>query len=538
MIVEELKLLPSSKAAKDYLNNQNDMLSFFDYNIHQPTVFQQRLSDLQEQPYDRDALSKALLSYQKRFAFHDKAAQQVEKLKDPRSVVVIGGQQAGLLTGPLYTIYKAVTIVLLAREQERALGVPVVPVFWIAGEDHDLDEINAVPIEKNGRWRSHRIEEKRKRIASEAGLNKETLAKWLATVFRSLPETEHTLPLYERVKTLAGRSNTYTDFFAELLLYLFRDEGLVVFDSGDPSFRTLEKSCFHMLIQKTKNVQGAFAHQVKKLEQAGYGRPIITEETNAHLFYVEEGSRYRIDYTGENYELNGKNQTFSREELLEHLTLHPERFSNNVVTRPVMQDALFPVLAFVAGPGEISYWATLKRVFHECGMKMSPVVPRISATCVPSAVQKWFAEKQYSYEEAIAHGLEKEKEGWLEEQTPWPIDQVVEEAITQIRHSHKPIKDLAEQIGETPGKLANKNWSIIESQLRFMERRMKRHVRERFEHELSKFDEAERWLKPNGLLQERHDHVIQLLNIVGDDFIPRLISMNINKMGVHYLVKL
>ncbi len=119
------------------------MSSFFDYDIHSEDVWQKRLHDLSSRPFAREELADYLSSYHEKF--HSAAMQaSIEKLRDPKARLVVGGQQAGLLTGPLYTIHKIISIIVLARQQEEALQIPVVPIFWVAGEDHDLEEINFV----------------------------------------------------------------------------------------------------------------------------------------------------------------------------------------------------------------------------------------------------------------------------------------------------------------------------------------------------------------------------------------------------------
>ncbi|WP_017727198.1 bacillithiol biosynthesis cysteine-adding enzyme BshC [Halalkalibacterium ligniniphilum] len=538
MNVKELFLLPKSTVNRDYVNQEQKLLSFFDYNYKDASAYSNRLMELSNQTFQRKALMEALTMYQQRFTYKEQALQQIEKLKDERSVMVVGGQQAGLLTGPLYTVYKAVSVILLAREQEKKLGVPVIPLFWIAGEDHDLDEINFVSIEKEGRWVSHRLYQDERKAATDVALKKEELQNWIDDVFSSLPETEHTQHLLHGVLACMERSNTYVDFFGEIISWLFKDEGLVLLDSGDPLFRQLEGHYFARMISEVEDIQRLFMDGAKAFEVAGYGRPIETEESNAHLFYVDGEIRRRIDFENGRFTLRGTDKTLTKEQLIKLAEQHPERFSNNVVTRPLMQEFLLPVLAFVAGPGELAYWATLKGVFHHFGLSVPPVILRMSVTFVPRDVQKWVEENNYSYEEIITNGTNELREAWYQKQKTWPIGDVTKDVIQKMREVHRPLRELAEEIDPTMTKLAEKNAFIIEEQIAFLERRLERQVRSKYDNELRKFDYANHWLRPQGQPQERFHHVMILLNLTGDDFFTRILDSEIKRVDAKYLIKL
>src|SRR5699024_6256726 len=156
-----------------------------------------------------------------------------------KSVVIVGGQQAGLGTGPMYTVNKIISIIKLAREKEAQLKIPVIPLFWIAGEDHDYDEINHLFIDEDDKLKKlpTRQEAFIKKSVSHIELDQEKTEKWLRQLFLSLQETEETRDLYEQMKDILKKSKTFVDFFARTLFYLFQGEGLVLFDSADQGAR-------------------------------------------------------------------------------------------------------------------------------------------------------------------------------------------------------------------------------------------------------------------------------------------------------------
>ena len=155
MEVREISLAATTPLATDYINGTFPTEKGFSYPLQADDVFYRRLRDIKERTYPRRELVEYLSSYHQQFHASPETFDNIEKLLDPESVVVVGGQQAGLLTGPLYTIYKIISVIKLAKEQERKLGVPVVPLFWIAGEDHDIAEVNHVYIAEDGKIKKY-----------------------------------------------------------------------------------------------------------------------------------------------------------------------------------------------------------------------------------------------------------------------------------------------------------------------------------------------------------------------------------------------
>ncbi|WLR43634.1 bacillithiol biosynthesis BshC [Bacillus carboniphilus] len=146
----------------DYLQNRLDYQKYFNYHFHDQSEFEKRYTDVMNYGYPREQLVRYLLNHNRKYGASSKTINNIEMLLDKESVAVIGGQQAGLLTGPLYTIHKIISIITLARQQQELLGKPVIPIFWVAGEDHDFDEINHLhvhqqKIKKNGSFSSQSI---------------------------------------------------------------------------------------------------------------------------------------------------------------------------------------------------------------------------------------------------------------------------------------------------------------------------------------------------------------------------------------------
>ncbi|WP_312505867.1 bacillithiol biosynthesis protein BshC, partial [Bacillus luti] len=184
MEIKEISV-PQQGVVADYMNGEKEIQSCFDYMLTED-AFKQRLHDLREREFFRQDLVAHLLEYNTKLQAGENTIQNVKALGDENTYVVIAGQQAGLLTGPLYTIHKIISILQLAKEKEESLGVKVVPVFWIAGEDHDMDEINHTFVMKNKNIKKTIFHDRnpKKASASESELSVEDCRKWIEEIFK------------------------------------------------------------------------------------------------------------------------------------------------------------------------------------------------------------------------------------------------------------------------------------------------------------------------------------------------------------------
>lgn len=271
MEVREISLAATTPLATDYINGAFPLEKGFSYSLQQEDVFWRRLDDIKERTYPRRELVEYLRSYHQRFHASPETFNNIEKLLRPDSAVVVGGQQAGLLTGPLYTIYKIISIIKLAKEQERNLGVPVVPLFWIAGEDHDIAEVNHIYVAESGKVKKRVYPDvpQEKRMVSDLPLDGEVCSKWIDDIVKTYGETETTNKLLDFLSRCLDESKTFVDFFASIVLRLFASEGLVVLNAADASLRAIESSFFVSLIEHHREVTDAVLQKQRQLRQLG-----------------------------------------------------------------------------------------------------------------------------------------------------------------------------------------------------------------------------------------------------------------------------
>ncbi|PEX91287.1 bacillithiol biosynthesis cysteine-adding enzyme BshC [Bacillus cereus] len=538
MEIKEISV-PQQGVVADYMNGKKEIQSCFDYMLTED-AFKQRVHDLREREFFRQDLVAHLLEYNTKLQAGESTIRNVKALGDENTYVVIAGQQAGLLTGPLYTIHKIISILQLAKEKEESLGVRVVPVFWIAGEDHDMDEINHTFVTKNEKIKKTIFHDRnqKKASASESELSVEDCRKWIEDIFKTYPETNFTKDVLRFVDDALNKSNTYVDFFAYLITKMFAKSGLILVDSHHPELRKLEVPFFKRIISKYNEVQEGLHNQQEVIKELGY-KPIIETKSNAvHIFMEIDNERVLLeDIQGKFVGKDGAH-SFSYEELIEEIEKSPERFSNNVVTRPLMQEYVFPTLAFIGGPGELAYWSELQQVFHTVGFQMPPVVPRLTITYVERAITTDLTDLQLQESEPFLNNIDKLRENWLSNQIEEPIDDRFTEAKQEIIAIHTSLQQFVKKIDPGLSAFAGKNELKINEQIELLERMLKRNVEKKHEVQLNKFRRIQFALRPLGAPQERVWNVCYYLNQFGLDFVDRVMGNSFSWDGKHHVIKL
>lgn len=302
------------------------------------------------------------------------------------AVAVVTGQQVGLFGGPAFSVYKALTALRLA-EKLTADGLPAVPVFWLAGEDHDFAEVNHCFLLNADfaweEWRDASTPPDGVPVGSiRFGREIEALR---ARLLRLWPAEAHA----EAEALLAGYAlgATYSEAFGRLFQRLFAGRGLVVLDPSHPTLHTLAAPLYRRALDEGEKLQALLKERDKQLDKAGYHRQVRLRENATLLFLTAKGRRVPV-----RRRRNGALQVGSEErspaELMAELDSAPERFSPNVLLRPVVQDWLLPTVAYIAGPHELAYFAQAQVLYQELLGRMPVVYPRTSLTVVEPKVRR------------------------------------------------------------------------------------------------------------------------------------------------------
>ncbi|MFL0162102.1 bacillithiol biosynthesis cysteine-adding enzyme BshC [Aquirufa salirivi] len=297
-------------------------------------------------------------------------APAIEKLLDAHTFTVTTGHQLNLMTGPLYVIYKIVSTINLAKQlKAKYPAYHFIPVYWMATEDHDWDEINHVHLnQKTYSWNTHQQ-------GAVGRFNLEGISDFL----QSLP---YSLPIFQKAYT---QNKTLSEAVRCYMHELFGAEGLVCLDADDARLKSLFLPMMEADLLNQVH-ETLVENQNQHLNELGYKTQINARGIN--LFYLLDGSRDRIEKHGEKYQVLNRGILFNHEELKKELQLHPERFSPNVVLRPLYQECILPNLAYVGGPAEVAYWLQLKGIFDHHHIPYPIVLPRNFALLLPPVEQK------------------------------------------------------------------------------------------------------------------------------------------------------
>ena len=335
------------------------------------------------------------------------------------------------------------------------------------------------------------------------------------------------------------KSETFVDFFAQMVMELFKNEGLLVIDSGYQGLRSLEKEIFISQIEQVTRINQCVKDVQHQLEDEGFNRSIEMSDQAANLFYYDEEYKERIllEYNEGKQQFIGKNGAlrFSVRNYCKLLSEFPWKLSNNVVTRPLTQEMLFPTLAFIAGPGEIAYWAELKQAFELFSIKMPLIVPRLNITLLDRSVESDFEELGLSLEEVLAKGTGKQQEAYLESVKDLELETLFQYTKKQLLENYGNIGQKLDK-GLIP--LFEKNQGKLMEQIEFMEGKLEDHLKQKHEVALSKFQRVDHSLRPIGAPQERILNALYYMNRYGISFLSELAYLNYEFDGKHKVIKI
>ena len=537
MKLEQISLPVNNVVLADYWEKEANIHSFFSYPFEQQS-FAKRASVLQKRFYKREALAKVIRSYMERFGVSEQAENHLREL-EKGAFAIVGGQQAGVLTGPLYSVYKAITVILLANEQRRLLDIPIVPIFWVAGEDHDIEEINHTYTVVNGdvQKRSYSKRSTKKTMASAMEIDQEMMEQLIVKVFKDFGETAYTEELLNEVLEVSRNSKTFTDFFTSLMNRLFAKYGLLMIDAAYEPFRKFESEYFERLIEHNEEISRVVVEQEQALQQAGYGKPIEASIHNANLFYVRDGERFLLERK-DGYFVNVlAHVKLSKEELIEIAKISPEKLSNNVVTRPLMQEMTLPVLAFVGGPGELAYWATLKRAFDVLGLEMPILAPRLNISIVTRKIQPLLELHQVTFEDVVAGKVTTLKERFIDsvqnQQALSHVDEMQKTLISQYELLNTQLVNDDVSLK----KIIEKNKILHIKQFDYLKNKISEQTLQKHDVAIRQFNTIDSEIQPNNGWQERAFNPYQMLNQYGPTFIDDLIQLPMTISPQHYIVK-
>lgn len=340
---------------------------------------------LREHKTDRTELCDALQRMNIQWGASAETLQNIERLRDSSCVAVVSGQQVGLFTGPLYTIYKALSAVKLAACMSER-GVEAVPVFWMATEDHDFAEVQATDfIGCDGRLARVKVKDELHSEGAPVGTVKldDSIDEVIARLIEVLPTTEFSPTLADMLRESYEAGRGYGEAFAQLLTKLIGKYGLILLDPLDADLKRLAAPIYAEAARCAPEIAQSLVGRSEELNADGYHAQVLVTPDSFPLFCSRDSVRRAITRTGENeYQAKGSNQKWTRQELARAAANEPQHFSPNVTLRSVVQDYLLPTIAYYGGAAEIAYFAQTAEVYRLLQRPVTPILHRASLTII------------------------------------------------------------------------------------------------------------------------------------------------------------
>lgn len=518
-----------------YVDHYDTVASLYSKNFRDSTSFQRRLEELESQPINREALWKALEAYNKSLGCSDNTLKNLDRLKQQDSVVVVTGQQAGIFTGALYTVYKAITTLKLAKSMEAEIGRPVVPVFWIASEDHDFHEIRVAQYMTGGKLKKVEIDKTDRKSLKRVNLKKmsvghletnssvKTSIEQVLSDFAGNESMDHFEAL---LSTTFIEKDSLSNWFGRIMSRLFHDYGLVMIDPMIPELRSLERDFFKTAIVHQEEVASALETQTRTIEELGFEKAIEFDPQGLQLFIYEHDERLALRRDQEGYfcEHEGRQLRYTREDLLKRIASSPQDFSTNVVLRPVVQDVLLPTLAYVAGPGELNYYAQLDKVYQVFGRQAPVFYPRENFTLVQKDVTDALNQYDLSPENVLMCGISAIRDHLLDLRDEVRIDTLFDDYIEKFENEYRALLQKVLEISPDLESLSEKNIGLIKIQMNYLKEKAHRFHRRNHRQVTQDLSAIEAQLMPGGHLQERTLSILQYYAQRGDSLIDFLLN--------------
>jgi len=376
-----------TKLFLDYLRDPLSLRRFYPsaVRIHQD-VAARAPEVLAAHEIDRTELCDALERMNLGWGAGPETLKNIARLREADCVAVVSGQQAGLFTGPLYTIYKALSAVKLAACLEQN-GTKAVPVFWIATEDHDFEEVaTAEFIGCDCRLASVTVPKEMHAEGVPVGrvVLDDSVSETIKRLLDVLPETEFTPELEKLLRESWQPGVGFGEAFARMMTRLMGEYGLVLLDPIDAELKRLAAPLYAEAARRAHEIAMAIEARSRDLIEAGYHAQVVANENSFPLFlHTEDGARHAVSRTEDGrYHAKDTDENYTAEELAQSALREPERFSPNVTLRAVVQDYLLPTVAYYGGAAEIAYFAQTAEVYRLLNRPATTILPRSSLTIV------------------------------------------------------------------------------------------------------------------------------------------------------------
>lgn len=452
-----------------------------------------------------EKLADIIESDMSKYGLTDKQKHHIELLKQGNKVV-IAGQQAGLFMSPSYIIHKIISILIVVKELKEIYDYDAVPVFWIAGEDHDFEEVNHTHVYDTYYRRRVKVSYKPNlSVPMSVGFynyDKKAMHEALDSVLKFIGDSNVATELKIKIAESIDRCISWTELFHDLVHETFKDDGLVIFNSHSEEVRQLEVPILQNMFNNHLEIDKAFKSGQQKFLKATNKAPTIQTDTTVHLFANSTSTRELLTETSSGYAL-GK-EVLNSDDVLARIEEQPLEFSNNVVTRPIMQESLFNTAIFLGGGAEVAYWGELHEAFDVLNVKMPIVMKRMEFIHVDARLEKLLDKYNLTLDDTLVSQISSLKQELINNHTNVDLIAEIERVKETLETAFKPLYEQTDEFFNE--KIIDGNKRKHMNELEYLKKRYSVDVKRSLKHELNNLEELSEKLMPNGALQERLYH--------------------------------
>jgi bacillithiol synthase len=530
--------LPFPRLFQDYLNRDKAILNFFEYDPFLDTDLERRISDLSFNG-NRNESVRLLNEFNDQFRPPSAVLKNIEKLAHDQTFAIVTGQQATIFGGPIFTIYKTLTVLRYSILLNKKFDRTFIPVFWLADEDHDFDEIASIGLPSDKGIESFKWEpdQNRNRRVSDITLNGQ-FHKMYAEIKDFLKETDFSSDLWDMINDCYQMNDSATHSFGKLLLNLFGDYGLVLAGSNHKGIKEYSKTVLIKAVEDHDSLYSTLNKTTGSLEKAGYHSQVVVQPSN--LFRISDnGTRSKLNVNGDSWSYDADNSySITTKNLVAEIENQPERFSPNVFLRPVLQDYLLPTFGYVGGPGEISYYAQTKEFYRFFDLQMPVLFPRYSCTIIENPIEKALEHLPFEWYQFIQR-IEELESDYVKQSNSPDIDKIINLWKKEVNELTERMKPRISEIDPTLENTAGKASATYFSELDKLKGKMYRSVKQQQGIQLNRISKVKHALFPNNNLQEREVAFIYFMNKYGTDIWDKLFEiLSEHDPSVHFTVEL
>lgn len=534
--LERTPLYYPQPLANQYLRDFSKVAGAYEYNPYENSSFHRRLVDVEKKypVHMRQKLSAVLREYNLAIGADEKVLKNIELISH-NALVVLTGQQPGIFTGPLYTIYKALGVCLLSQRLTEELKVPVVPVFWVGAEDHDYQEINHVylPTAQGPAKVELSYQPQGRPSVGAISLPYET-QDVLKNLLDHCPGDYYQV-LVEKITGITEGSRSISHWFASLMSWLFEDFGLVMADGMHPGFRQMQSPFIQRVLENNEEIEREFLRGYDGIQKLGFSSQVEYIPRRANLFIYHERNRVALYRDGDNFANRDSSLRWSKGELISLAAKNPDIFSLNVVIKPVAQDMMFPLVAYLAGPGELGYYALFKHLYSFMGGKMPVIYPRPSITLVEPRALKYFDKFNINPREFI----EDTKgciDSYIHQTQRVDVAAILDQYREMLIASNQKLTAQLMPVDSNIDNLAKETLYGMLKKLQWFEGKVEQRHRKSQQDSLRQLEWLQHQLLPNNAWQERVYNIMPYLAKYGEKLPMKLAQLPLLDHTGHNLV--